>query len=168
MTYYAIVRGPLGVGKTEVSRRVAAAIGGTHVSIDEILATNDLEEWDGDAISEASFRRANRFAVERARAALDGGTPAVIDGNFYWRSAIEELVEQLSFPHLICTLNAPLARCIERDAARASPHGAEATRQVYERTMAFSYGTVIDATRSLAEVVSAVLCELRRLDVGGA
>ncbi len=163
MSYYAILRGPLGVGKSEVSRRVATVIEGSYISIDEILEVENLERWDADCISEASFLDANRFAADRARPDLSRGKPVVFDGNFYWRSAIEDLLERLPWPHVVCTLTAPLSVCTDRDSARVPSHGAKSAQQVYHRTLAFDYGTVIDATGALDTVVAAVLGELRRL-----
>ncbi len=162
MSYYGIVRGPLGVGKTEVSRRVAAAISGTYVSIDAILEAHDLEEWEAGFLSEGCFLRANAVAAEEVRSAIGRGAPAVIDGNFYWRSAVEDLVGRLPYPHAILTLSAPLEVCVARDARREPPHGAEAAREVYARTSAVRFGRVIDAARPIDTVVGAVLRTLRQ------
>lgn len=44
MTYYVVVRGPLGVGKSTVSSRLAEIIGADHILIDRILEEHGLEE----------------------------------------------------------------------------------------------------------------------------
>ena len=169
MSFYVVIRGPLGAGKSVVSHRLAEAIRASYISVDVILEAENLEQWDEDkgCISEESFLRANRFIGTRAQASLHGGIPAVIDGNFYWRSAIEDLLFRLPFPHLVVTLRAPLSVCIARDARRDPSHGREATRQVYARTTSFEYGTTVDATVAIGSVVSSILKELRRNGMRG-
>ncbi len=45
MTYYVIIRGPAGVGKTSVAESVAKAINGVHISIDKIQMCVILRRW---------------------------------------------------------------------------------------------------------------------------
>jgi predicted kinase len=155
-TYYLIVRGPLGVGKSAVSRRVARKIGGVHISIDRIL--DDRHLWYSGRLSE--FLAANSFAVREAAPHLASGRPVVFDGNFYWKRQIEDLVGHLESPHFVFTLDAPLSVCIERDGGRDPPHGAAAARQVYRKTTAFEYGEKIDASGPLETVVAEILSRL--------
>ncbi len=153
--YVVIIRGPLGVGKTTVSQRLATELGAEYISIDRIL--DDEEIWDEGALSE--FLRANDFAAPRAELALPQGTPVIFDGNFYWEAQIADLVGRLPYPHFAFTLEAPLAVCIERDARRNPPHGNEAARQVFENTTRFDYGIKVDASRPVEWVVHEI--ELR-------
>lgn len=168
LAYYVIVRGPLGAGKTTVSDRLARAIAGSRIAIDQILEEYDLERWDEDCISEASFLEANGIAARRAMTDLQRGVPVVIDGNFYWKSAVEDLVRRLPFPHLVLTLKAPLSVCVARDAMRAPPHGPDAAQEVYAKTTSFDYGILLDATGSVDHVVGTILEELRRAGLPGA
>ena len=161
MSYYAIVRGPLGAGKTTVSGRLASAVGGKHVAIDAILDQYQLEEWDEDCISEASFLRANAIAVREAEPTLRSLSPVIFDGNFYWRSAVDDLVARLPFPHVVFTLKVPLATCIARDAGRSPSYGPDSAREVYAKTTAFDYGVLVDATGSVDVIVKVMLAELR-------
>lgn len=151
-----VIRGPLGVGKTTVAKRVARRLRGAYVSIDQILEAHDL--WDVGALSE--FLRANDVAVDCAAPFLRAGRPVIFDGNFYWKAQIEDLVGRLEFPYRIFTLAAPLAVCIERDAGRAAPHGAEAARKVYAKTIRFDCGTRVDANHPLSNVVENLLLRL--------
>jgi predicted kinase len=164
MSYYALIRGPLGSGKTTVSRRVAEATGSTYISIDQILEEADLEEWEGGFISQRSFLRANEIAARRARDPLKGGTPVIFDGNFYWKSQIADLVDRLNFPHWVFTLSAPLEVCVERDSRREPPHGRTATEEVFDKSTEFDAGVVIDATPSVDRVSAAILAHLPRSD----
>jgi len=123
MVFYVVIRGPLGVGKSTVAESLAKRIEAEHISIDRILDEHGLEEWDGGYISQKSFLRANARAVERARGFLDKGTPVIFDGNFYWKSQIEDLLIQLDYRHYVFSLKAPLSVCIERDSRRVPPTG---------------------------------------------
>ena len=123
MSFYVIVRGPLGAGKTTVARALAHALRGEAVAIDPIL-----ERWEWVGGSESLFLRANRVAVGRSLPILSRGVPMVLDGNFYWRSVIEDLQERLSFPHSVFTLKVPLTVCVARDKGRELSYGEESTR----------------------------------------
>jgi len=168
VSYFVVIRGPLGVGKSTIAEKVARTLGAEHLSIDQILEEKGLEEWDEDRISLKSFLRANTFAVDAARALLEKGKPVVFDGNFYWKPAIDDLLGRLEFPHLVFTLEAPLDVCIERDRhrPRTAPGkeprageslGEEATRQVYAMVVQVPYGIAIDATGSTEDTTKAVL-----------
>lgn len=161
MAYFVIIRGPLGVGKTTVALRLAKELSAEYISIDQILDDEGL--WDEGKLSE--FVAANKFAADRATASLAKGRPVIFDGNFYWREQIDDLVRRLSSPPFAFTLEAPLSLCIARDAGRASPHGPEAARQVFEKTGQVSYGIPIDASQPLDQTVHEVasrIMELRR------
>ncbi|HYB79527.1 MAG TPA: AAA family ATPase [Thermoplasmata archaeon] len=158
MSYYVVVRGPLGVGKTTISRALAKSIGAVVVSIDKIAD----KEWDGGSVG--LYLRANGVATRRARRALAGGSPVVFDGCFYWMTQIRDLERRLPFPHEVVTLTAPLSICIRRDSRREVVFGPEAAEQVYRKVTRFEYGTPIDATRDVATI----LREIRsRLPFGG-
>ena len=77
MSYCVIIRGPLGVGKTTISKALARFIGAAVISIDPIAD----KEWDGGSVR--LYVRANGVAAARARPALSRGRPVVIDGCFY-------------------------------------------------------------------------------------
>ncbi|MGP8078779.1 MAG: ATP-binding protein [Thermoplasmata archaeon] len=160
MVFYVVVRGPLGVGKSTVSARLARELGAEHVPIDRILDERGLEEWEGGYISQKSFLRATAIAVDQARGFLERGTPVVFDGNFYWKSQIESLIIQLDYRHYVFTLKAPLRVCIERDSQRSPPHGKKAARDVYAKSTEFDYGIGVDATRAVEDVVGEILSHI--------
>jgi predicted kinase len=157
VSYFLILRGPLGVGKTTISVPLARALGARAVSIDELLDELPSITWEAGYISPRTFGEANRLAAERAEPLLRSGTRVIFDGNFYWKSQIEDLVERLPYPHDVFTLLAPLAVCLERDRTRAKPLGRKATQDVYRKSTEFSYGIRIDADRPLRAIVDEIL-----------
>ena len=150
-----VVRGPLGAGKTTVAEALARAIRAEVVSIDAILETLD---WDGG--SEELFLRANLEAAARVRALTDRGVPAVVDGNFYWRSVADDLEARVSVPCVIFSLQVPLEVCLERDRNRPLSYGLEATREVYEKVARVSLGTPIDGSQPLDRIVAEIRSKL--------
>ncbi|HEY6238736.1 MAG TPA: ATP-binding protein [Thermoplasmata archaeon] len=160
--YAVLIRGPIGVGKSTVSEALAQQIGGSWISIDRILDERGIERWKGGFVSEASFLRANTFAIAQASDSLARGRPAVFDGNFYWRSAVEDLDRRVGHPLHVFTLKAPLEVCLERNRGRSPPQADEGTRKVYAKATGFDVGVSIDATRPLAETVAAIRSHLPR------
>jgi len=160
MSYFAIIRGPLGVGKTTVAKALAARLRGRYISVDAILEEPGVEEWGEGYISERSFAHVNELAAPRARESLDRKVPVVFDGNFYWKSQVEDLLRRLPYPHAVFTLQAPLEVCVARDRSRPRSYGAEATDQVYRKSTEFDWGVVVDATQPLDRVISDVAAHL--------
>ena len=158
MGYCAVVRGPLGAGKTTVARAVAEAVGGVVIPVDEIL---EFWEWDGG--SELLFLRANEVVAARALPVLRSGRPVLVDGNFYWASALEDLARRLERPCVVLHLRVPLEQCIARDQRRSLSYGAEATRAVFAKVGDVRGEINIDASGTLEETVRAVLGHLPSL-----
>lgn len=157
MNHYIIIRGPLSSGKTTISNKLAEILSARYISIDYILDEYGLiEDKEDGYISQKSFLRANEIAAQRAVRFLESGTPVIFDGNFYWKSQIEDLIRQLQFPHRIFTLKASLEICIERDSKRENPHGKDAVEAVYNKTNEFDYGMVIDVMQSVEQIVSEI------------
>ncbi|MFY9716590.1 MAG: AAA family ATPase [Thermoplasmata archaeon] len=154
--FYVIVRGPLGVGKSTVSLQLAERLGAKYISIDRILEEADL--WVEGALPE--FLRANDITISRARESLTRGTPVIVDGNFYWKTQIQDLIERLDFRGYVFTLRASLEVCIARDAERESPFGEAATTEVFAKTTRFEWGTEVDANGRLEAVIDEIVARL--------
>jgi predicted kinase len=158
MSYYIIIRGPLGSGKSSVAAELSRMLKAELISIDAVLEANGLEDdIEEGYISQRSFIRANELMAQGAEALMDSGTPVIFDGNFYWRSQLEDLIRRLRHEGYVFTLKAGLDVCISRDWERKSPHGAVATKAVYSKSTSFEYGVGIDANGELAEVVASIL-----------
>ena len=154
MSYYLVMRGPLGVGKTTISAALARSIHATVVSIDQIAD----KEWDGGSVR--LYLAANGIVAEKARRAFAHGIPVVLDGCFYWKTQIEDLTRRLPYPHVVFTLMAPLSVCAARDSGRRVSFGAEAVEQVYRKVTRFEYGIRIDATEDIPTIVHEIRTHL--------
>jgi thymidylate kinase len=162
VSFFAVVRGPLGAGKTTVARSLANAVAGRYVSIDELL---ERYAWDGG--SEALFLRTNEDAAGEARPALERGTPVVFDGNFYWPSTVTDLGRRLPYPHVVYALQVPLATCIARDRGRLHPYGEEAAREVFERVRPIPGEVPIAGTVDLVQIIRTIRDDLDRRGLEG-
>lgn len=164
MSYCIVIRGPLGVGKTTVAQALAARLGAITISIDQVLADNDLEQSDGEGIRVESFVRANELVLPAVHAALDAGQPVIFDGNFYHQEPITHLEERLAAPVHVFTLQAPLSTCIDRDSGRQRVYGVGAATAVYNMVARVNCGIGIDTTgQTVAETVAAVVGHLAQM-----
>lgn len=154
MAYYIIIRGPLGCGKTTIAKKLSKILNAEYIAIDDILDKHNLiEDQEGGYISQASFQKVNEIILGKAKKLLAKEKIIVFDGNFYWKSQIEDLINKLYYPHYIFTLKAPLEVCLERDSKRRIAQGQDAVRAVYKKSTEFEYGTVIDITNKTADEV---------------
>ena len=161
VSYYIIIRGPLGVGKSTISERLAKLLGAEHIYIDRILDEHNLTlDKEQGYISRRSFKLANEILVPRVKKLLEKGTVVVIDGNFYWKSQVDGLISRLVYPHYVFTLKAPVKLCIERDNKREKKYGCDAALVVHKKATEFDYGVVIDATGSVNETVNMMRAQL--------
>lgn len=144
--------------KTAVAEALSRRLNARCFHIDDVLKEHGLTSDREDGyISQKSFLKVNEILAPQANKLLNDGTPVIFDGNFYWKSQIEDLIQRLGFPHYVFTLQAPFEVCVARDAQRNPPHGEDAVRAVYAKAAEFDYGTIIDATRSIDDCVHNIL-----------
>ena len=161
MSFYIIIRGPLGCGKSTIAEKLSKILNAKYFAVDRVLDEHNLtKDKEAGYISQRSFIKANEIIAPDAKRILDSGKPVVFDGNFYWKSQIDDLIKRLDFPHYVFTLKAPLDVCIARDEERGKTHGADAARAVYKKSTEFDYGNVIDINRPLNECVKDILSYL--------
>lgn len=157
-SFFIIIRGPLGCGKSTIAKRISGLLNAEDVAIDRVLdeynLTKDKEEG---YIAQRSFIKANEIIIPKAKRKLQSGIPVVFGGNFYWKSQIEDLIKKLDFPHFVFTLKAPLKVCIERDHLRKKAHGEDATKAVYKKATRFNYGLAIDISKPLDKAIKSIL-----------
>ena len=156
-----IIRGPLGIGKTTISKHVAERINGVYISVDDVLDEHGLSKVDKElgCISLASFLQVNEMVLPGIREFLAEGQDVVLDGNFYHQEQIEDIVQGVSnFPITVVTLTAPLSVCIERDAQRLHSYGEDAATAVFNLVDQVKYGEEVDTVgKSISQVVTRIL-----------
>lgn len=114
------------------------------------------EDMEDGFISQKNFFKANEIIFSEVKKILSKGNSVIIEGNFYWKSQLEDIIDKLNYPHYIFTLSAPLDVCIERDSIRNISHGAIAAKEVYVKSTEFSYGQIIDVTKKIDNIISEI------------
>lgn len=155
MNYLIIIRGPLGIGKTTISKLLASKLKAKYISVDEILKQNKLDVLDEKigCIPLKNFLKVNQIIIQDI---IKNNRSAVIDGNFYYQNQIENLIQKSPFKSFIFTLKSPLETCIKRDSERQKSLGVGATTAVYNLVSKFDYGQVVDIS-NLNEIESVEL-----------
>jgi len=158
MTYYIIIRGPLGVGKSTVARKLADKLHAKYISIDKVLENHNLDKVEGKAIPVENFLKANELVFPMVKETISRGIPVVFDGNFYYKRQLgdlEYLMEtiQTGINRYAFDLKASLKTCIKRDRKRHGSYGPDATEAVYKAVSKFKYGTPINTQRRSADAV---------------
>lgn len=164
MSYFVIIRGPLGIGKSTVSRKLTEILGAKYISMDDVLEELGLDTVpeNEECIPAKNFIKADEYILTEARKNLSDGKIVIFDGNFYHREQIDHLVNSLSdYEHHGFTLKAPLDICIERDKHREKPYGKWAVMAVHNLVSRFDYGKSIDTeNKNLHQVVEEILSYL--------
>jgi shikimate kinase len=160
MNFFIIIRGPLGVGKTTISKLLAQKLNATYFSVDQILEENKLDFIDKKigCISEKNFFKVNQIIIDNI---LKNNKTAVIDGNFYYQNQIKDLIKNIPFKSFVFTLMAPVELCLKRDTKRLLPHGKQATLAVYNLVAKFEYGETINVSNlSIDESVQKIYSKI--------
>lgn len=152
MIYFVIIRGPLGVGKTTIAKKLAKQLNAEYISIDDLLKKYDLDKIEGECIPTKNFIKVIENILPKVKKCLKSKN-VVFDGNFYHKEQIDYLVKNLDTPHYAFTLNAPIHICVERDTARETPLGEEAAKAVHTLVMKVDYGTQIKTEGKTADEV---------------
>ncbi len=161
MSYYIIIRGPLGSGKSTISKKLHSLLNAKLFAVDRVLDEHDLTTDKEDGyISQKSFFKVNEIIVPEAKKFLESGVPVIFDGNFYWKSQIDDLISKLKFPYVVFTLLVPLEICIQRDMNRDKTHGKDAATVVYKKSTGFTYGIEIDGTQPIDKCIEEIVSRL--------
>ncbi|VVB61303.1 Shikimate kinase [uncultured archaeon] len=161
MSYLVILRGPAGVGKTTVGEKLAEVLNGECIHIDKILDDNGLGYISGEKwVPEINFLKVNEILEPHINEQLNKGMVVVVEGNFYHKSQIEDILRKVRHKYYSFTLKAGLETCINRDKNR-SGIGKERVKAVFKLVSTFDYGIVIDTEDKMPEhVVKEIISHL--------
>lgn len=164
MSYYIIVRGPLGIGKSTIARALAKKLKADYYSIDKILEDNGLDKKDDNFVPE-DFIKADEIVIPQVLKSLEKGKIVIFDGCFYFREQISHLEKSIPFKGYTFNLKAPVEICIERDKGRKRVYGEGAARAVHDLVSKFDYGINIDTQgKSEKQVLKEILGHLPMRD----
>jgi len=163
MSYYIIIRGPLGIGKSTIAQGLAKILHAEYVPIDSILEKHSLDAIDKGAkcIPARNFIKADEIILPSIKEKLKIGKKVIFDACFYHKEHIEHIIKNLPYPHYVFTLKAPLEVCIKRDSKRKKTHGKDAATAVHHLVSRFDYGIVIDTNKkNLKQTIEEILSHL--------
>jgi len=157
MEYCIIIRGPAGVGKTTIAKELARNLNADYFSFDEIMETNKLDTIVGDGIPSKNFVKANILILDLIR----NKKRVVLDGCFYRKKQINNLLNNLKTKVHIFTLNADITECSEKNKTRINSLADEDIKQVHNLVSRFDYGTIVNTeNKNLHQVVKEILSYL--------
>jgi len=162
MSYFIIIRGPLGCGKSTIAEKLADILNAEYIRMDEVLEKNGWDKVPPDApcIPAENFIKANDIVLPKVKDLLVKGKIVIFDACFYHKEVIEHLINNLPFNHYVFTLKAPLELCIKRDKNRDKIHGEDAASAVHKLVSQFYYGINIDVSNSLEDSIKDILSHL--------
>ena len=161
MSYFIIVRGPAGVGKTTIASVLAKSLHGYHISFDSILVQYGLDYVSGDpCVSEHKMIAANEIVIPMAQEKLTEGRIVIFDGNFYHKSQIKDLTTALEYPFFVFTLKADLKTCLTRNKTRSNQLDDQAVMDVFELVSKFDYGNVVNTN---GQTIDETMNEINRV-----
>jgi shikimate kinase len=138
-----VIRGPLGVGKTTVSKILSQNLHLEYLSLDKIIDDNHLVAPDTDGIPLESYLKANEIILDLAHKSENS---FIIDGCLYYQEQIDDLIKKFENNVEIFTLTSHVDKCIERDSKRPKVYGEDSARFVHMVTTKIQAGHKIDNT----------------------
>ena len=162
MNYYIIIRGPLSIGKSTISKKLGDILNADYISIDKILEENKLDSVVGKGIPLENFIKGNNIVIPEIKNKLRGKI-VIIDGCFYHKEQIDHFIKNLKSKYFIFTLKASLDTCIKRDSKRNKSYGKEAATGVFSMVSKFDYGKIIETDdKTVKETVNEILENLEK------
>ena len=159
MSYYVIIRGSLGIGKTTIAKKLAGKLKAKYIAFDKILEENGLDKSDNNFAPE-DFIKADNIIIPGVKKALSEGKIVILDGCFYFKEQIKHLEKNLPKGYAF-NLKAPVETCIKRDSKRKKVYGEKAAKEVYELISKFNYGIEINTDKKTEnDVVKEILKHL--------
>lgn len=160
MSFYVVIRGPAGIGKTTVAKLLARRLHASFISFDKIRVRHAI------GLSEKQRIKANEIGIPLARKKLLNGIPVVFDGVFYHASQLKHLKKNLHYPCIVFSLAAPVSTVVARDAKRRGKAklGKRKISNFYPAVAKFQPGIVIN---TLGKTARKIVEEILRIIKNG-
>ena len=161
MSYLILIRGPAGVGKTTIAKLLAKELSTECIHIDKVLKKHGLEYIkDEKWVPPENFLKVNGIIESDTKKKLKGGKIVIIEGNFYQKEVIEDILKKIKCEHYFFDLKADVKECIERDKTRKSI-GPDSIKAVHDLVSEFEHGQLIDtAGKTAKEVIKEIISYL--------
>lgn len=154
MEYCIIIRGPAGVGKTTITKKLAKEINAKYFSFDKIMESNKLDHIVGDGIPSKNFIKANKIILHL----IKEEKRIILDGCFYRKKQISNLLKNLKTKVYIFTLNTTILECTKRNKKRKNPLKNYDVEQVHNLVSKLKIGINIDTTKkNIKKIVLEIL-----------
>ena len=161
MSYFIIIRGPAGVGKSVIAKKLAKSLKGYYISFDEVIEKNKLDIIEGNGISAKNFIKANQLVIPEVKKKIKNNKIVVFDGCFYRKKQIEHLKKNILYKHYIFSLKAPLSECLLRNKSGKRIMTEKAITEVYDLVSKIKMGIPIDTSgKSVSEIVEEIMKHL--------
>jgi tRNA uridine 5-carbamoylmethylation protein Kti12 len=161
--YYVLFRGPLGAGKTTISKELARVLNAEYVPFKINIDKETLNRLDkeGKPIPIKYYIDEFKKLVPIVKNLLNNKKIVIIDGAYYYKKLLEFIFKNLNHKNFIFDLKVPLDTCISRDKERKISYGKDAAKAVYKQVSSFDYGIPIDVTKSLDETIKEIMSHLK-------
>lgn len=157
MSFLVIIRGPLGIGKTTIAKKIAKELNAKYISIDKVLEKNNLDREDNKFVPE-DYIQADNIILPEINSNIKIGKAVILDGCFYFLKQLKHLEKNIAFKIFVFTLKAPVEVCITRDKGRKRVYGEKNAREVFDLVSKFDYGVSINTeNKSETEVVKEIM-----------
>jgi len=158
MAYITIIRGTASVGKSTISKELAREIKAKVYHYDRIMKGFGFNYIPGEKwIPLDKFLKADDVMIPKFKKRLEKGENLILDGNFYHKEQINNLIEKLDFKHFVFTLHASLDACVKRNVERGGKMAKEVIKEVFDVMPEYDYGIKIETDdKSSKEVVDEI------------
>jgi shikimate kinase len=143
-----VIRGPLGAGKSTISKILAQELDLEYISLDQLLDDYKLVPENSEGIPLESYLKANQIILDLRNSSQKS---FIVDGCFYYQEQIDDIQSKFPDNNEIFTLCSNVETCIERDSKRPKVYGEDSARFVHMITTKIKAGHEIDSTNLTAQ-----------------